>query len=83
MSVGRQPGACFAALQDALAPDLKAARRDAMDSVAMWKVLQQDVERQARPDAPLRVRFPVLLQAAAEPRDVAQRMQVRRQRAQA
>ncbi len=45
----RQPGACLAAHQDALAPGLKEERRDAMDNVAKSKVRRQAEERQALP----------------------------------
>jgi hypothetical protein len=79
MSVGRQPGACLAAHLDALARGLKEARPDA-DNVAMLKVRQQDVLRQALllPDVPPRARFPVLPQDAAARRVWAPMMQARR-----
>jgi len=80
MSVGRQQGACLAAHRDALARGLKEARRDAMDSVAPWKVRQQGAEPQTLPPQAVlpRARCPELQVAAVALRVAAQTMQARR-----
>jgi hypothetical protein len=79
MSAERQPGACLAAHQDALAQGLKEARRDA-DNAVMLTVRRQGAEHQALPpqDALPKARFPVLREAAAARRDAARMMPAQR-----
>jgi len=80
MSAERQPGACLAAHLDAAALDLKEALRDAMDSVAVLTVRQQDAERLALlpQDVLPQARFPALPQVAAARRVAAQMLQAQR-----